>query len=271
MLTGLLLISALLFVMGLVIGSFLNVVIYRMVNNDSPLRGRSYCDSCKKPIAWYDNIPLISFVLLKSKCRHCGNPIPWTYPAVEFLTGALFVWWYFIGSTFFRLSSKPFLVIQPMFWLFVGILLVMIFFTDLMYYIIPDSAVFLMTVLTFVYRLFLTNQGVMMGRDFQLALASAIMASMFFLALFLLTRGKGMGFGDVKLAFPLGLLLGWPNTLVAVFLSFILGAVAGLVAMSIGKKKLKSQIPFGPFLVLGTFIALLWGNDLVTMYLSLMR
>lgn len=269
MISAVVLIVILLFVMGLVIGSFLNVVIYRMVNNDSPLRGRSYCDSCKRAIAWYDNIPLISFLLLKRKCRHCGEPIPWAYPAVEFITGALFVWWYFIGSTFFQLTAKPFLVIQPLFWLFAGILLVMIFFTDFMYYLIPDSAVFLLTVITFVYRLFLTNQNIMMARDFQLALGCAVGASLFFLSLFLLTRGKGMGFGDVKLAFPLGLILGWPNTLVAVFLAFIIGAVAGLIAMSLKKKKLKSTIPFGPFLVLGTFIALLWGNDLVRMYLSL--
>lgn len=266
--SGILLIVGLLFIMGLVIGSFLNVVIYRMVNNDSPMRGRSYCDSCKQPIAWYDNIPLVSFLALGRKCRHCGEPIPWEYPAVEFITGALFVWWYFIGSTFFQLSSKPFLVIQPLFWLFVGILLVMIFFTDLMYYIIPDSAVFLLTVLTFLYRFFLTNQNVMMSIDFQLAIVSAVGASMFFLSLFLLTRGKGMGFGDVKLVFPMGLLLGWPNTVVAIFLSFVIGAVAGVIAMAFKKKKLKSAIPFGPFLVLGTFIALLWGNDLVRMYLS---
>ncbi len=269
MISGMLLVSALLFIMGLVIGSFLNVVIYRMVHNDSPLRGRSYCDSCKQQIAWYDNIPLVSFLVLKRKCRHCGGPIPWEYPAVEFLTGALFVWWFFIGSTFFRLSATPFLVIQPMFWLFVGILLVLIFFTDFMYYLIPDSAVFLLTVLTFFYRLFLTHQNVMMGYDFQLALVCAVGASLFFLALFLLTRGKGMGFGDVKLAFPIGLLLGWPSTLVAIFLAFILGAITGVAAILVRKKKLKSTIPFGPFLVLGTFIALLWGGDLVRMYLSL--
>lgn len=265
---GIVFILFLLFIMGLVIGSFLNVVIYRMVHNDSALRGRSYCDSCKKPIAWYDNIPLISFLMLKRKCRHCHEPIPWEYPAVEFLTGILFVWWYFIGSTFFQLTTNPFLIIQPMFWLFVGILMVMIFFTDFMYYLIPDSAVFLLTMLTFFYRLFLTNQNIMMGRDFMLALVCAVGASLFFLSLFLLTRGRGMGFGDVKLAFPLGLLLGWPNTVVAIFLSFILGAAVGLIAMMLKKKKLKSTIPFGPFLVLGTFIALLWGNDLLRMYLS---
>ncbi len=268
--SGLLLIIVLLFILGLAIGSFLSVVIYRLVHNDSPLRGRSYCDNCKKQIAWYDNIPLLSFILLRRKCRYCGHPIPWEYPAVEFLTGALFVWWFVVGFTFFRLSERPFLVVQPLFWLFVGILLVVIFFTDYLYYIIPDSAVLLLTLMTLVYRLFLTGTHIMMSHDFALAIACGIGASLFFLMLFLLTRGRGMGFGDVKLAFPLGLLLGWPNTLVALFLSFLIGASVGIVTIIDGKKKLKSAVPFGPFLVIGALIALLWGSQLVRMYMSLL-
>lgn len=267
---GFFLIIALLFALGLAIGSFLSVVIYRMTHDDSPLRGRSYCDGCKKQIAWYDNIPLLSFIALRRKCRHCGAPIPWEYPAVEFLTGILFVWWFVVGFTFFRLSERPFLIVQPLFWLFVGILLMMIFFTDYMYYIIPDSAVFLLTVMTFAYRFFLTNQHIMMSHDFLFALVCGACSSVFFLGLFLLTRGKGMGFGDVKLAFPLGLLLGWPNTLVALFLSFFIGAIYGLVTISLGKNKLKSAVPFGPFLVIGTLIALLWGNEIVRMYVGLL-
>lgn len=264
------LIIALLFVLGLAIGSFLSVVIYRMTHGDSALRGRSYCDACKNQIAWYDNIPLLSFILLRRKCRHCGTPIPWEYPAVEFLTGALFVWWFVVGFTFFRLSERPFLIIQPLFWLFVGILLVMIFFTDYMYYIIPDSAVVLLTIATFAYRLFLTRQGIMMPHDFALAILCACGACLFFLGLFLLTKGRGMGFGDVKLAFPLGLLLGWPNTLVALFLSFFIGASVGILTIMLGKKKLKSAVPFGPFLVIGTLIALLWSNEIVRMYVGLL-
>lgn len=266
---GFFLIIVLLFSLGLAIGSFLSVVIYRLVHNDSPLRGRSYCDSCKKQIAWHDNIPLLSFIVLHRKCRHCGQPIPWEYPAVEFLTGTLFVWWFVVGFTFFRLSSKPFLIVQPLFWLFVGILLVVIFFTDYLYYIIPDSAVLLLTGMTFLYRFFLVQAGIMMQQDFTLAVASGVGASLFFLSLFLFTKGRGMGFGDVKLAFPLGLLLGWPNIVVALFLSFVIGASVGVVTIATGKKQMKSTIPFGPFLVIGSLIALLWGSELVRMYMSL--
>lgn len=256
-----------LFALGLAIGSFLNVVIYRSVHNDSPLRGRSYCDSCKKPIRWYDNIPVMSFILLRSRCRYCKAEIPWEYPAVEFLTGALFVWWYVVGFTFFQLGSSPFSVIQPLFWLLVGVLFLVICFADVSYYIIPDSAVILLTGIVIGYRTLLVSQHIMIGHDFLLSIMSGLFASCFFLSLVLLTKGKGMGLGDVKLAFPLGLLLGYPLTVVALFLSFILGALVGILAIVLGKKKLKSRLPFGPFLIVGTILALVWGEQLLTLYL----
>lgn len=263
-----LLIIGLLFALGLAIGSFINVVIYRMVHNDSALRGRSYCDNCKEPIAWYDNIPLVSFLLLHRRCRHCGAPIPWEYPAVEFLTGSLFIWWYFIGSTFFRLSAKPFLFLQPLFWLFVGLILVVIFFADFIYFIIPDSAVLLLGLATLGYRLLLTTQHIMMPRDFYLSIVSGVAAGLFFLFLYLATRRKGMGLGDVKYVVVMGLLLGWPSILVGLFMAFVIGASVGVSLIVLGKKHLQSRIPFGPFLVIGTLIALLWGEKLATMYLS---
>lgn len=265
-----LLVVILLFLLGLAVGSFINVIIYRMTHDDSPLRGRSYCDQCKKQIPWYDNIPLLSFVILRRKCRHCQAVIPWEYPAVEFLTGSLFVWWYVIGSTFFRLSERPFLVIQPAFWLVVGLLLVIIFFSDLMYYFIPDSAVLFLSLGAFSYRLILTLQKIMMPQDFFLAIVCAVGASLFFGFLYLVTRGKGMGLGDVKLAFPLGLILAWPSTLVAFFVAFLLGSGVGIGLIFLGKKKLRSHLPFGPFMIVGTLVALLWGGELVTMYMSLL-
>lgn len=261
---------SLLFFLGMAIGSFLNVIIYRTVNNDSPLRGRSYCDVCKRQIAWYDNIPVISYIVLRRRCRYCHSPIPWSYPAVEVLTGVLFVWWYLIGFTFFQLSARPLVVIQPFFWLSTGIILVVICFTDLLYSIIPDSAVVLLSVFTFFYRLLLTSQHIMRVQDFWFFLASALVASLFFLTLVLITKGKGMGMGDVKLAFPLGLILGWPNILVAVFFAFISGACVGILTILLKKKKLQSAIPFGPFLIFGTLIALVWGNAIVSFYTKLL-
>ncbi|PWU22884.1 hypothetical protein C5B42_04850 [Candidatus Cerribacteria bacterium 'Amazon FNV 2010 28 9'] len=270
MIVYLLLILVLLFFLGMAIGSFLNVIIYRMVNGDSALRGRSYCDNCKQKIAWYDNIPVLSFILLHRKCRYCGMPIPWEYPAVEFLTGSLFVWWYLMGFTFFHLTSRPFLIVQPVFWLCIGIILLVIFFADFSYAIIPDSAVFIMGLLSLTYHFFLTSHHVMMQSDFALTLITAGGAGLFFFLLHVLTKGKGMGLGDVKYSIAMGLLLGWPDTLVGLFVAFILGSIVGIIAILLSKKKLGSRIPFGPFLVLGTIIALLWGSQLVTMYLRLL-
>lgn len=262
--------AAILFFLGLAIGSFLNVVIYRAVHGDSPLRGRSYCDHCKHKIEWYDNIPLVSFLILRRKCRYCHDVIPWEYPAVELITGALFVWWYMIGSTFFHLTAQPFILIQPLFWLCVGVLLLVIFFADVSYYLIPDSAVFGLTFISLLYRFILANQHVMTAHDFRMTIISALGASLFFFVLYVGTRGKGMGFGDVKFAFPMGLLLGWPGIIVGLFVAFVSGAIVGVISLALKKKKMGGILPFGPFLVFGTIISLLWGEKIVTMYLSLL-
>lgn len=232
------------------------------------MRGRSYCDECKAPIAWYDNIPLFSFLILRRKCRHCKTTIPWEYPAVELLTGALFVWWYVVGFTFFQLTSQPLSFIQPLFWLCVGILFLVITFTDITYMIIPDSAVILLTMAAFAYRLYLTHTGVMQGKDFWASLLTAFVFSLFFFALILITKGRGMGFGDVKLVFPLGIILGFPNSLVALFIACVSGALVGMALLWRKKKKLTGVIPFGPFLILGSVVALLWGDQLLHWYLS---
>lgn len=189
---------------------------------------------------------------------------------MEFLTGSLFVWWYVVGFTFFKLTTQPFTFVQPLFWLTVALLFVVIFFADLSYYIIPDSAVFLLTLLALSYRIFLTTRGVMQSSDFWASIASGVGASAFFLALFLLTKGRGMGFGDVKLAFPLGLLLGFPLIIVGTFSSFIIGALIGLLLIVVGKKKVKGIVPFGPFLILGTIVALVWGEAIIPWYVSLL-
>jgi prepilin signal peptidase PulO-like enzyme (type II secretory pathway) len=256
-----------LFIFGLAIGSFLNVIIYRAIHGDSPLRGRSYCDNCKKPIAWYDNIPLISFIILRRRCRYCKTPIPWEYPAVELLTATLFVWWYAVGFTFFQLSSQPLNIIQPIFWLSVGILFLIITFTDLSYMIIPDSSVILLTAISLLYRIYLLSTGVMQTQDFMRSLIMAVAASLFFLALVALTRGKGMGLGDVKVVFPLGFIVGFPSFLVSLLVACITGALVGVILLALQKKKLKGIIPFGPFLIFGSVVGLVWGDQIVRWYL----
>lgn len=261
-----LIIPIILFAFGTAIGSFLNVVIYRTINEESWVKGRSKCEFCKKKIAWYDNIPLLSFVVLDGRCRHCKKKIASIHPIVELLTGSLFLWWYMIGFIFFRLTQEPLNVVQPLFWLLVGVIFIVIFITDLRYYIIPDYSVVFLLILILLYRMFLIHSGIMQGRDFFTALLSTIVLTGFFFLLWFFSKGKGFGFGDVKLAIPLGLLLGWPKILVGVFFAFIFGAFTGIILIMFGKRKWGQKIPFGPFLILGAVVALIYGQEILVWY-----
>jgi leader peptidase (prepilin peptidase)/N-methyltransferase len=271
------LVSALLFVAGAAVGSFLNVVIYRSLDDEptskkeSWVTGRSRCDECGHQIAWYDNIPLFSYLILRGKCRNCKSRISLAHPVIELLTGVLFVWWYWGGAFFFQLTKTPFQVLQPLFWLCVGMVLIMILLADFLYYIIPDTMVAILTILTVVYRVALVSYGEMRFIDLAWAIGATVVFASFFALLWLGTRGKGMGLGDAKLMIPLGLLLGWPAILVGVFLAFLSGAATGVVLVILGKRKLGQIIPFGPFLILGSFVALIWGDQLVSWYMGMLR
>lgn len=265
------LVTIFLFLLGTILGSFLNVIIYRSIVGESWVYGRSHCEHCKKKIRWYDNFPLLSYAVLRGKCRFCRTPISISHPVIEFLTGTLLVWWYWGGSLFFRLTSQPFHYVQPLFWLLVGIILLIIFFTDLLYMIIPDEAVVALTFLTLVYRISLTIFGLMQLSDFIRTLIAALLCGAGFLLLWIFTKGKGMGLGDAKLAVPFGLLLGWPSILVGIFISFVSGAVVSLALVMTRKKKMKQTVPFGPFMIFGTLIALLWGNTIFTWYMHFLR
>lgn len=269
-----LLFSGVLFIFGAVIGSFLNVVMYRSLaakpvkKGEKWYKGRSRCDTCGQQIAWYDNIPLVSYIVLLGRCRYCRTPIGLSHPAVEILTGSLFVWWYWAGNFFFHLRAVPFDLIQPFFWLMVGLILLYIFLTDIEYFIIPDTALVLLTGLTIIYRVVLMTSGIMRWEDFVLAVVSMLGAVLFLGFLWFFTRGKGLGFGDVKLMIPLGLLLGWPKTPVMLFLAFLLGSVIGLGLVLSRKKTWKQRVPFGPFIIAATGLSLLWGDVFFATYLS---
>ncbi len=258
------------FFFGLSIGSFLNVVIYRMLNGDSPTRGRSYCDHCKRQLSWYENIPLVSYVALRGKCRTCKKKIDWSYPMVELVTGLLFLWWATLGFAFFSLSQAPLTYLQPMYWLMVGLILVLIFFVDLIYGIIPDNAIASLAVITMVYRVVLVSVGEMQMNDFVWSMLSAVGAVVFFGGMYVATKGKGIGFGDVKFAPVMGFLLGFPKSVVGFFLSFLIGGIMASVLLVGKKKKFGQKVPFGPFLVIGLLIALMWGEELWFWYVGML-
>lgn len=255
---------------GAVFGSFLNVLIYRLSKGQSPFVGRSKCPSCKKQISWQHNIPLISFFWLRGKCANCHKKISWHYPLVELLTASLFLWWYLIGMNFFRLEGNYLDIVQPVFWLVMGMLLMVVFFADLWFGVIPDLINLLVLGLALIYRIVLVTTGQMRLIDFELAIMAGLVLYLIFYFLVYITKGKGFGLGDVKLAPGLGLLLGWQKTIILWFVSFILGSLVAIILLLLRKKSMKQTIPFGPFLVIGTGIALFFGDKLWVWYMGLL-
>jgi len=247
------------FLFGLAVGSFLNSIIYRLQTGENFLFTRSHCPYCKHILNWQDLIPLFSFLILKEKCRYCQQKISWQYPLVEIATAILFL-----------VGFNPQNFLFSIFYFLIASLLIIIFVYDLKHYIIPDKVIYPAIFIVGIWYLvsgiffhFYTKYYILN------TLYSAFGAAIFFLVIVLISSGKWMGSGDVKLALFMGLFLGFPNILVALFSAFLLGAIIGLGLIIAGKKTLKSEVPFGPFLVSGTFIALFWCNQIINWYLTL--
>lgn len=259
-------------IFGLCVGSFLNVLIDRLPRGGS-IRGRSYCPHCRKILQWYELIPLLSFIFLKGKCRSCKKPISWQCPIIEFFTGCVFtfVFWHLFSGIKFYAGQWPDSAqwINLFFYLFFVSILIVIFAADLRYYIVPDTIIYPAIVFALLFQIvsILIVKHSLLG--IQYSIYSAFGAALFFLFLIFISKGRGMGFGDVKIAAFMGFLLGFPNILVALFLSFFSGAIVGSVLILAKRKKLKSKVPFGCFLAPSTFIALFWGEQLVEWYIKL--
>lgn len=253
----------LIFIFGLFIGSFLNVLADRLPRGESVIKGRSHCEKCRKELVWFDLIPLFSFVFLKGICRYCRTRLSLYYPIIELTTGIMFVLAFFYAG--FRIYDLGFMI-SLIYYLFIVSSLIVVFFADLRYGIIPDKIVFPTVLVSFLY-LALNTKYLILPHLF-----SAVGAGLFFLLLFLITKGKGMGFGDVKFAFLMGLVLGFPNIIVSLYIAFLTGAVVGCILIVWKRKRLKgTSIPFGPFLVLGTFSAIFWGEFIFQKITSVLR
>jgi prepilin signal peptidase PulO-like enzyme (type II secretory pathway) len=247
------------FIFGLIIGSFLNCVIYRLETGESFLKGRSYCPHCKHVLAWKDLIPIFSFLILKGKCRYCEKKISFQYPLVEFFTGILFA--------FTTYNLQPTTLQQTLilcFQLFVVSCLVIIFVFDLKHYLIPDKIIYPAIAIAFLNQILTSNIQHLTSN-----LILGILPSLFFLTIILISHETWMGFGDFKLSILMGLILGWPKILVALFFAFFSGAIVGLILIFLKRKTMKSQIPFAPFLVSGTFLAMFFGDKIINWYLRL--
>ncbi len=255
------------FIVGLVIGSFLTSYTYRWPRGYSAVKGRSLCPHCKRKIAWFDNIPVLSYVFLRGKCRFCRKKISIRYPLIELGTALIFlINFYFFNLCRYNLQNNFYqnnAIICELqkalgFWalpylLLFASFLIAIFVIDLEEQLIPDDLVFYLILLA-VFAVFLKNTS-----PFPYLL-SGFGASFFFLFLHLITKGRGMGLGDVKLVVPLSVFLGMPLFVIFLSVSFIVGAIVGIFLISLGRASFGKPVPFGPFLILGFFLTLFWGN-----------
>lgn len=241
--------SFFLFCYGLVFGSFSNVLIDRQGSGESVLWGRSHCDHCKKTLRWYELIPVLSFIVQLGKCRRCHRHLSLQYPLIELVTAGGYVWLY---------ATVPFGLAYIAAAAIYSTSIVMLV-ADYKYRIIPDEMVVIASVSSIVY-IFVTQQH---SYDIVRHIASAIGAATFFYTLWFGTKGKGMGFGDVKLSAMLGLLLGFPGIVFALYTAFLTGAVVGVILILIRNKTLKSRIAFGPFLLLGLLVAIIFDRQLI--------
>lgn len=245
--------TLLIFLYGAIIGSFLNVCIYRIPIEESIAFPASHCPNCHTSLKWYDNIPIISYLSLKGKCRYCREKISLQYPIVEFLNASLYVIMYF----------KFGFSLEFIYYALISSVLIIITFIDIREMIIPDSLVVTLLILALIYKF----ANYVLGQPLKIreSIIGLLFAGGLFLAIVLITKG-GMGGGDVTLISALGFILGFKKIILNIFLSFILGAIISLFLLATKIKTRKDPIPFGPFIVLAFFITVLWGSEIIDLY-----
>ncbi len=287
-----------LFVFGLLIGSFLNVLALRYVDGQPLLSfrilgGRSKCQACTVPLKWYELVPLFSFIVQGAKCRHCKHSLNWQYPIVEFvtalITAALPTYLYMnwgAASAFALGQSVIWFYVMVGLWLLASYTAITLSAIDMRLQIIPDQCNLLLGVIglaltacKYFFAAHLVNgqnfvheyADILGGpaNPFLGALIAVGFAMMLFGATIYFTKGRGMGMGDFKLAIPLALILGWPDILIAIIAAFVIGSVVGLLIIFNKKATMKSMVPFGPFLVIGLYVVVFYGQDLLRWYFSL--
>ncbi len=258
------------FVLGLCVGSFLNMAVYRTAkayglisNFQFPIskkktnKNRSYCDFCGRQLKWYENVPVISWIMQKGKTRCCGKKLPVQYPLLELSMGIIFV---LITNYELRITNYWEILI----YLAIASLLMFSLVFDLKYMILPDFST---------YTLIGISLLLIMGRYGNLPLQYIYAGLGSLLFFFILNRIKirgseAMGMGDVKYALFMGLFLGWPNVVVAIYFAFVVGAIVSLVLLFLKIVKKENPIPFGPFLIVGTVVAKIFGDKLINYFFS---
>ena len=248
--------AVLIFILGLIVGSFSNVCIYRIPKNESIVYPASHCPKCHSPIKPVDNIPLLSYILLKGRCRNCKSKISIQYPIVEFLSGLIYLIIYLTCG----------LSIQSLIYIILSSALIIIAFIDLNEQIVPWVISLPGIVLGFILSFFVpyisfvnSALGIVVGGGIILSIRLA--GSVIF-------KKEAMGMGDIELAAMIGAFLGWRYITISLFLGFFLGALAGIILIISKIRSKEDAVPFGPFIVMGSLITLLWGEKIISWYIG---
>lgn len=291
----------LLFLFGLAFGSFLNVVVFRYtpekkIFDKKQLGGRSRCPYCGHVLGAGELVPVVSFIIQRGKCRSCGHRLSLQYPLVELSSAAVFAFLPLFLNAAYGVSGTAFFSAEAPLWYYglvaawVSAVLtwLVVAAIDLRHYVIPNELnTFLfivgicITALLAIYHenifpfrvSFLRNFTLLFSFSDSIILNHAggmLFGGLFFALLVVISRGKGMGFGDVKLAFVSGLVLGWPDIALATILSFVLGGIFGGILILSGEKSMKDKVPFAPFLVFGFLLTMFFGHAIVEWYFRLL-
>jgi leader peptidase (prepilin peptidase)/N-methyltransferase len=247
--------SVFIFIIGTIIGSFLNVCIYRIPRKESIVFPSSHCPNCSTPLKWYELVPVFSFLVQGGKCRYCREKISLQYPLIELLNGFLYILVY----QNFGLS------IDLIFYCSIISILVIISVIDYYTQTIPDSLVLVLLIISIIHKITLY---LLYGTSPQILNSSLglLISGGLFLLVAIISKG-GMGGGDIKLIAVLGFILGFRRIFLNIFISFVIGAIISIFLLAFKVKNRKDPIPFGPFLCIAFVITLFWGNELINWYL----
>jgi leader peptidase (prepilin peptidase)/N-methyltransferase len=247
--------SALVLILGACVGSFLNVCIYRLPRHESLAWPGSHCTTCNRTLSWFENIPVLSWIVLRGRCRGCHQSISWMYPIVEVVTALVFL------SGYLLYGPTALAVVRILF----ACALVVLFVTDLQHKILPNVITVPGIVIGFVCSLFLAPGwrdsliGIVIGGGVLFAIAEAY---------YRVRKQEGLGMGDVKLLGMIGAFLGWKLVLLTLVLASFAGSVIGVAMIATGRGGMKYALPFGTFLAVGALVAAIWGTPLVDWYLG---
>lgn len=249
-------ITALLILVGLSVGSFVNVLIDRLPRGQTVTWDRSRCDHCHRTLRWFELIPLVSYIVLGGRCLRCKKKLKFQYPAIETVVALGFVLIYHV------FSPPPVALIALLVMYVASVVMVVV---DERHQILPDSMIVLLLAGALVWVASTVSMELWIGH-----IISGVLSGGGLFLIWAATRGRGMGFGDVKLAFVLGILLGFPGIVVSLYVAFLTGALVGVILILAKAKGLKSKIAFGPFLIAGGFVAFLWTNQIMSWWKELL-